>query len=95
MLSALYALAGAVLAYGALSYFNGLRYRIAAARRSGLPYLVTRKSPTHLCGLGKLYLLLIHMLAISPLSHYWLLTFKIWTPLIKTLPKSWWESWIE
>lgn len=74
MLSAIYALAGAVLAYGALSYFNGLRYRIAAARRSGLPYVVA---------------------PISPLSHYWLLGFWIWTPLIKMLPKSWWESWID
>ncbi|KAG8168501.1 hypothetical protein KVR01_001250 [Diaporthe batatas] len=74
MLSALCALAGAVLAYAALSCFNGLRSRIAAARRSGLPYVVT---------------------PISPFSHYWLLTFKILTPLIKTLPKSWWESWID
>lgn len=58
MLSALYALAGAVLAYGALSYLNGLRYHIAAARRSGLPYVVTRKSLTLLCGLSKPDLLL-------------------------------------
>lgn len=54
MLSALYALAGAVLAYGALTYFNGLRYHIAVARRSGLPYVVTRKSHTRLCDLSKL-----------------------------------------
>lgn len=48
MLSALYVLAGAVLAYGALSCFNGLRSRIAAAKRSGLPYVVARKSCTPL-----------------------------------------------
>lgn len=53
MLSALYVLAGAVLAYGALTYFNGLRSHIAAARRSGLPYIVTRQF-THLPVLNKL-----------------------------------------
>lgn len=94
MLSALYVLAGAVLAYGALTYFNGLRSHIAAAKRSGLPYVVTRQL-THLPVLKKLNVTDSCVLAISPFSHYWLLTFKICTPIIKTLPKSWWESWIE
>lgn len=94
MLSALLVLAAAVLAYGALNYFNGLRSHLAAARRSGLPYVVARKSMRP-PALNKLDVLLTHVLAISPFSHYWLLTFWILTPIIKTLPKSWWESWIE
>lgn len=49
MLSALLVLAAAVLAYGALNYFNGLRSHIAAARRSGLPYVVARKSHAPTC----------------------------------------------
>lgn len=50
---------------------------------------------TRLPVLNKLDVLLIIVLAISPFSHYWLLMFWIWTPMIKMLPKSWWESWIE
>lgn len=49
MLSALYVLAGAVLAYGAFTYFNGLRSHIADAKRSGLPYVVARMSHTPPC----------------------------------------------
>lgn len=45
--------------------------------------------------LNKLNPLLTIVTAISPFSHYWLLMFWIWTPMIKILPKSWWESWIE
>lgn len=44
---------------------------------------------------NKLNVSLNIVLAISPFSHYWLLMFWIWTPMIKILPKSWWESWIE
>lgn len=94
MVSAIYVLAGAVLAYGALTYFNSLRSHLAAARRSGLPYVVTRKSHMPPCPY-KLNDSLNIVLAISPFSHYWLLMFWIWTPMIKILPKSWWESWIE
>lgn len=93
MLSALFVLAGAALAYGALSIFNGLRSDIAAARRSGLPYVVVRKS--HMPAPSQLDVLLNFVSAISPLSHYWLLTFRIWTPIIKLLPNSWWENWLE
>lgn len=44
---------------------------------------------------NKLNISLTIVIAISPFSHYWLLMFWIWTPMIKILPKSWWESWIE
>lgn len=70
MLSALLVLAAAVLAYGALNYFNGLRSHLAAARRSGLPYVVARKSlcaPPALNKLGRVTDPCLSYLTVQPL----------------------------
>ncbi|KAK2019248.1 cytochrome P450 [Colletotrichum eremochloae] len=32
---------------------------------------------------------------VSPFSIVWQLTHKFWVPIIKTLPRSWWENWLE
>lgn len=40
------ALIGLVLAYSIYSYVSKLRYNIAEAKRSGLPYIVARKPLT-------------------------------------------------
>ncbi|KAF4837199.1 Cytochrome P450 3A11 [Colletotrichum tropicale] len=74
MVSSIYALVGAVVAYGVYSYVSGLQRNIAEAKKSGLPYVV---SP------------------ISPFSMLWQLTHKLWLPIIKTLPKTWWENWLQ
>ncbi|KUI72815.1 Cytochrome P450 3A1 [Cytospora mali] len=74
MYSSVYLLLGAVVAYCAISCYNGLQSNIAAARRTGLPCVVV---------------------PCSPFSIPWQLTCSTWTPIIKTLPKSWWESWID
>ncbi|QSZ36489.1 hypothetical protein DSL72_006369 [Monilinia vaccinii-corymbosi] len=47
---------------------------IAAAKRSGLPYVT---------------------IPIHPYNPYWMATHRIWLPLIRKLPKSWTESWID
>ncbi|KAF3760814.1 hypothetical protein M406DRAFT_348284 [Cryphonectria parasitica EP155] len=67
-------LLGSLLAYGVFYYIQGLRSNLAAARRSGLPYVVV---PT------------------SPFSFPWQLTSGLWTPLIKLLPRSCWEQWLD
>ena len=33
-------------------------------------------------------------LAIHPHNSFWQLTSSVWVPLIKMLPKSWWEQWL-
>ncbi|RAL58574.1 hypothetical protein DID88_003350 [Monilinia fructigena] len=57
-------------------YLNivGLKRNIAAAKRSGLSYVI------------------------APINIYnpiWLITHRTWLPLIRKLPKSWTESWID
>lgn len=65
---------GAVIAYVIFTSIKGLRSNIAAARQTGLPYVVAPCSPFNLL---------------------WQIPCNIWTPLIKLLPKSYWESWLE
>ncbi|GJC98315.1 cytochrome P450 [Colletotrichum higginsianum] len=67
MVSSIFVLVGAVIAYGVYSYVAGLQRNIAEAKKVGLPYVVT----------------------------LWQLTHKFWIPIIKILPKSWWENWLE
>lgn len=43
LLFTLFALSGGLLAYGVFYFFHGLRTNTAAARLSGLPYIVARK----------------------------------------------------
>jgi len=45
MVSATSVFAGAAALYAVYVYFNGLLKNIAAARKTGLPYLVVRMSP--------------------------------------------------
>ncbi|CCF45398.1 cytochrome P450 [Colletotrichum higginsianum] len=74
MVSSIFVLVGAVIAYGVYSYVAGLQRNIAEAKKVGLPYVVTPA---------------------SPFSIVWQLTHKFWIPIIKILPKSWWENWLE
>jgi hypothetical protein len=32
---------------------------------------------------------------VSPFNRLWQVTSGVWTPMIKLLPKSWWQDWIE
>ncbi|KAA8569168.1 hypothetical protein EYC84_000837 [Monilinia fructicola] len=60
--------------YWIYSNILGLKRNIAAAKRSGLPYVIT---------------------PINIYNPFWLTTHRIWLPLIRKLPKSWTESWID
>ncbi|KAF6813005.1 cytochrome p450 3a21 [Colletotrichum sojae] len=73
MVSSIYALVGAVVAYGVYSYVSGLQRNIAEAKKTGLPYIVA---------------------PVSPFSMAWQLTHKLWIPIVKCLPKPWWENWL-
>lgn len=42
MVSSIFVLVGAVIAYGVYSYVAGLQRNIAEAKKVGLPYVVTR-----------------------------------------------------
>ncbi|KAK1654455.1 cytochrome P450 [Colletotrichum phormii] len=74
MVSSVFVLAAAVVAYGVYAYASGLQRNIAEAKKVGLPYVVTPA---------------------SPFSIIWQLTHEFWLPIIKSLPKSWWENWLE
>ncbi|KAF9882183.1 cytochrome P450 [Colletotrichum karsti] len=73
MVSSVYALLGALVAYGVYACVSGLQRNIAEAKKSGLPYII---SP------------------VSPFSMGWQLTHKLWLPIVKSLPKVWWENWL-
>lgn len=36
-----------------------------------------------------------HNAACSPFWLPWQVTHKLWVPIIKLLPKSWWDGWLE
>ena len=69
-----------------------LRKNIAAAKRSGLPYAVTRKlNHSSLKNLRKL----TYYTAVNVYNIAWLLSHKtIWVPLFEKLPTSWTKDWL-
>lgn len=84
---------GAVLGYAIFSYLSGLRRNINAAKKSGLPYVVAR---TYEHGCAQPIQLLINVsVACSPIFLPWQITHKLWIPIIKRLPTTWWEEWLE
>ncbi|KAH9825990.1 Cytochrome-P450, partial [Teratosphaeria destructans] len=68
----LLALAGLAIASGIHTY-RCFAVNLAAAKRSGIPYICT---------------------PIYTFNRFWLITHKLWLPLLEALPKAWTESWI-
>lgn len=93
-------LTGLAAVYCMYSCISGLRRNIAVAKSTGLPYIVAR---THipLCPLSHIQLNLIEVAngrtttACSPINLLWQITHKLWLPIIKSFPESWWEEWLE
>lgn len=82
---------GAAAAVAVYAYVSNLRRNILKARKTGLVYLVLRK-----CQRPTLWARFPDTnerhLAWSPINLLWQLTFRIWVPLIKLLPKAVWEN---
>lgn len=93
MVSSVVLLSGAVAAWAVYSYVSGLTANIAKARKANLPYLVTRELGLYSFGYLAIQRL-TDLSAVHPLNRIWQVTFWIWVPLIKLLPKSLWESWL-
>ncbi|CAN8105760.1 unnamed protein product [Discula destructiva] len=72
--STLLSLLGVVIAYGVYALVRGFLKQIAAAKKTGLPYVVAPASPHNIV---------------------WQLTCRLWTPLIKLFPKTYWEPWLD
>lgn len=81
-----------VLFLSAYSNISSLQRNIAAAKRSGLPYVVTRQSSTRIQNLA---LLTKPLPAINLYNPFWLLTHRKWLPLLRKLPDSWTSNWLE
>lgn len=94
MLASILLLAGSVAVVFAFKLLAGLRRNIAAAKETELPYVVARKfrwlNQGEGDGIG-----LTWRPAICPWNPYWQATHMLWMPLIKLLPRSWWEPWLE
>ncbi|KAK2810188.1 hypothetical protein FQN50_003158 [Emmonsiellopsis sp. PD_5] len=90
---------GAAIAYTIYSFISGLQFNIAEAKRSGLPYIVARmfkfmQSTSISCRTLTFDVILLET-AIFPNSFFWLASYKFWIPLIKSLPRTWWERWLD
>jgi hypothetical protein len=68
-----FAAIGLVVAY-AVHNFRCFQSNLAAAKQSGLPYVV---------------------LPVWTFNRFWLVTHRLWLPIIKVLPDSWTREWIE
>ncbi|KAF7554827.1 hypothetical protein G7046_g6705 [Stylonectria norvegica] len=65
---------GSAVVYAVYSSISSLRTNIAAAKKTGLPYIIAPCSPIYLP---------------------WQITHKLWLPIIKAFPESWWERWLD
>lgn len=93
MISSVWLLLGAVVAYWLFSNVSQWQKNIAKARKTGLPVIIARKwswLPALLCvGIN------VVTLACNPHNLAWQTTHKLWVPVIKLLPRAWWEDWLE
>ena len=74
--------------YWIYSNISGLYRNIAAAKRSGLPYIIARKSP-----LAPVRVKLT-TIAVNIYNTAWLITHKIWVRFFSYLPGILSESWL-
>lgn len=95
--STIVSLVAALVAYCFFAFIKGLGVNITIAQRTGLPYVVARKSVMSFKWSSTENRPTNHSFhqACSPFNLLWQIPCGIWTPLIKLLPKSWWESWLE
>lgn len=88
---------GAVAAYGVWSTVSSLRANIRVAKRSGLKYVVAREfrrmRPQSRVLRGP-WSWLLTFAAASPFNMPSQMLYNLWSPLVRCLPKSWWEDWI-
>lgn len=73
-MSSLYWLvAGVLLVSYSVYYYRCFARNLAAAKRSGIPYIV---------------------LPVYTFNRFWLVTHRIWLPILEKLPVSWTHPWI-
>lgn len=97
MVSSVVLLVSASIAWAVYAYISGLRSNVAKAQRTNLPYMVVRmsRSVSCACAACKMHQAnAVNIAAVHPFNRLWQLTAGFWVPLIKRLPKSWWESWL-
>lgn len=92
MTSSVWLLLCATVAWGSYSYISGLTSNLAKARKTNLPYIVVRKSVFLLIVAKRS--LTFALPAVHPFNRFWQISAWIWLPLIKSLPKAWWEKWL-
>ncbi|KAG9559959.1 putative P450 monooxygenase, partial [Aureobasidium melanogenum] len=63
-----------LIAVYAFNYYRCFTRNLAAARRSGLPYVVA---------------------PVYSFNRFWLVTHRLWLPLLEKLPKSWTNPWLQ
>lgn len=91
---------GLFILYGVLRFLFSWHRNIAKAKRSGLPYIITRASLypfiiRAFCLVLKVELTFA-ILALNPKSNLVLFTHKLWLPVLRRLPPhGWWEERIE
>lgn len=56
------------------NYYRCFARNLAAAKQSGLPYVVA---------------------PVYGFNRFWLVTHKLWIPLLEKLPKSWTDPWLQ
>lgn len=88
-----------LVAYGIINWAVNLRYHVNEAKRSGLPYVVTRAflPSSRFRGMSRTCadFGIVRIEACSPFWLPWQVSHKLWVPIIKLFPKSWWDGWLE
>ena len=80
-----------VVAYQIFTYTYGLLYHIAEAKRSGIPYIVTRRFFFFI-----FFSKYSQSIAWGPFNRTWQVTHRIWIPLLRLLPpQRWWRERLE
>jgi len=73
------------------STISGLLKNIAAAKRSGLPWFIVREFKSFGPSKAQAH----QNIAVDIYSIVWILTHKLWLPLLNRLPKAWTQGWLE
>lgn len=82
--------AGAIVLAWLYTIISGLAKNIAAAKRSGLPYVISRwlYNPRFIVSSTN------QSIATGPYNILWLITHQLWLPILGKLPKAWTEGWL-
>lgn len=80
-----------IVAWWIYSNVSGLLKNIAAAKRSGLPWYIVRKSTRF----KPLHPTCAHQYpAVNAYGIFWILTNKLWLPVLNRLPEAWTKNWL-